>query len=138
MATTKKIIQKDAQGNVMEVDIGANATNITQDSTHRFVTDAEKESWSAKANTKTYTTTISTTWTGSNAPYTQTIAVSGILATDNPVVDCVLSAATATALLQEKAWNCISRITTAANSITVTCNKKKPVTAIPIQLKVVR
>lgn len=63
MATTKKIIQKDAQGNVIEVDIGANATNITQDSTHRFVTDAEKTTWNAKQNAITIDTALSSSST---------------------------------------------------------------------------
>lgn len=63
MATTKKIIQKDAQGNVIEVDIGANATNITQDSTHRFVTDTEKTIWNAKQNAITIDTALSSSST---------------------------------------------------------------------------
>lgn len=63
MATTKKIIQKDAQGNVIEVNIGANATNITQDSTHRFVTDTEKTIWNAKQNAITIDTALSSSST---------------------------------------------------------------------------
>lgn len=63
MATTKKIIQKDAQGNVIEVDIGANATNITEDSTHRFVTDVEKSTWNAKQNAITIDTALSSSST---------------------------------------------------------------------------
>lgn len=86
----------------------------------------------------TYTATISTSWSGSSAPYIQTVTVNGILSTDNPIVDVVLSSTLETAKGQEKAWACVSRIVTSANTLTVYCNTKKPTTAIPIQLKVVR
>ncbi len=86
----------------------------------------------------TYTTTITTTWTGTTAPYTQSISIPGISASDTPIVDAVLSSTLATAQAEESAWNCVSKIVTDANKIVVTCNKKKPTTAIPIQLKVVR
>lgn len=88
--------------------------------------------------TATYTATITTTWAGTAAPYTQDITVNGILSSDNPIVDAVLSATLATAQAQEKAWGYVSKITTSTNTITVVCNKTKPTTAIPIQLKVVR
>lgn len=90
------------------------------------------------ATVATYTATLSTTWDGTTAPYTQTVTVTGILATDNPVVDVVLSSTPATALLEAAAWGKISRIVTAANSITAYCNEEAPAQALNIQLKVVR
>lgn len=86
---------------------------------------------------KIYTATISTSWTGSSAPYTQTITVTGITNADTPIVDVVLSSTTSTALSQQEAWNCVSKIETGTNQITVTCLEDKPTIAIPIQLKVV-
>ena len=77
-------------------------------------------------------------WEGSTAPYTQTITVDGILSTDNPIVDVILSDSLDTAILEEKAWGNISKIVTNDGSITAICNKKKPVTGVRIQLKVVR
>lgn len=90
------------------------------------------------ATAETYTATLSTTWTGSSAPYTQTVTVTGITSSDTPIVDVVLSTTTSTALNQLEAWGCVSKITTGTNQITVTCLEDKPITAIPIQLKVVR
>lgn len=90
------------------------------------------------ATTADYSTTIGTTWVGSSAPYTQTITVTGILATDTPFVFPVFDSDNTIAIAQQTAWNNCSQITTAANSITVTCFSEKPTTAIPIQLKVVR
>lgn len=89
--------------------------------------------------TQLYTVTINTTnWVGTSAPYTQEITINGILETDTPIIDVVLSSMPSTALLQERAWNCVSRIVTSTNKITIYCNKKKPTVAIPIQIKVVR
>lgn len=91
----------------------------------------------AKAETTTYSATIGTTWTGVAAPYTQTVNVVGILATDNPLVDVVLSDTYATAVSQQEDWAKIFRITTAAGSITVYATEQTTV-ALTIQLKVVR
>lgn len=81
------------------------------------------------------TSTITTSWTGTSAPFTQTIAISGITSSDKPVISPVFSTTLATAILQKEAWNQISKIETGLNSITVTCFEDKPVTAIPIQIK---
>lgn len=90
-----------------------------------------------KATTLTLTATLSTAWTGSG-PYTQTVPVNGLLATDNPVVDVALSDAAATAQEQLEAWTCVGRIVTAANELTVICYEDVPAVALPIRLKVVR
>lgn len=81
------------------------------------------------------TATITTTWAGSVAPYTQTITIAGVLASEEPVISPVYSTTLATALLQKEAWNQIGKINTGAGVITVTCFEDKPVTAIPIQIK---
>ena len=75
-------------------------------------------------------------WLGDTSPYTQTVAVSGILATDSPIVDVVLTEGNETAELE--AWGYIGRIDTAADSITVTCFEDKPTVDLNIQIKVVR
>ena len=100
-------------------------------------TTAENFTKNGNAAAKTFTATLSTSWSGSG-PYTQTVTVSGLLEVDNPIVDAVLSSATSTAKAQRDAWALVDRITTAANSITAYAYDKKPTTAIPIQLKVVR
>ena len=84
-----------------------------------------------------YTATLGTGWTGSG-PYTQTVAVSGILATDMPHITPVYDAANATAIAQKEAWNCVSKAEAAAGGIKFTCFENKPTTAIPIQVEVMR
>lgn len=81
------------------------------------------------------TATITTTWTGISAPYTQTITVTGVTSNDKPIISPVYSGDNATAILQKEAWNMIGKIQTGANSITCTCFEDKPITAIPIQIK---
>lgn len=91
------------------------------------------------ATVNTYTATIGTNWTtASTGEYSQTISVSGILSTDNPIVDVVLDSEKELALSQLEAWGCVSKIETTNGSIAVTCFEDMPEIAIPIQLKVVR
>lgn len=86
---------------------------------------------------RTFTATISTDWTGSG-PYTQTVAVAGILETDMPHITPVYSSTNVTAIAQKEAWAQVSRGEAAAGGIKFTCFAGKPVTAIPIQIEVVR
>ena len=120
------------------------ANNYTHPSTHsadiivdgmtnKAYTATEKTNLANLLSTKT--TTITTTWTGSTAPYTQTITVNGITSNDKPVISPIYSTTNATAILEKTAWNLIGKIETGTNSITVTCFEKKPVTAINVQIK---
>ena len=85
----------------------------------------------------TYTATLSTSWTGSG-PYTQTVAVAGILATDMPHIMPVYSSDNATAITQKEAWSCVSKAEAAAGGIKFTCFEDKPGAEIPIQIEVMR
>ncbi len=110
-----------------------NGTTITPDS-QKVVNVQINET-----TVNTYTATIGTDWTtASTGEYLQTISVSGIFSTDNPIVDVVLSSEKELALSQLEAWGCISKIETTNGSITATCFEDMPRVAIPIQLKVVR
>ena len=91
------------------------------------------------ASTATYTASIDTSWTANSAGgYMQTVAVNGMLASDNPIVDVILGADVDANALYIEAWALITRITTAASSITLYANGDAPATAFNIQLKVVR
>jgi hypothetical protein len=92
-----------------------------------------------KATSKNFTATIPTTGWSSSAPYTNTITVSGMLASDsNFPVSPVYSTDKATRTAQAEAWGKVSMIAAGANLITVTCDEEIPATAIPIQITVVR
>ena len=98
---------------------------------------ANIEAGSGLVTRQTYTATVGTGWTGSG-PYTQTVAVSGILASDMPHVVPVYDADNTTAQAQREAWGCVSRGVAAAGGIQFTCFEDKPETAIPIQIEVMR
>lgn len=98
---------------------------------------ANIEAGSGLVTRQTYTATLGTGWTGSG-PYTQAVAVSGILATDMPHIIPVYSTDNAMAIAQKEAWNCVSRGVAAAGGIQFTCFEDKPETAIPIQIEVMR
>jgi hypothetical protein len=76
-------------------------------------------------------------WSAS-APYTQTVNAAGMLTTDAPLADVVLSATAATAKAQLEAYGYIGRIDTGSGQITVTCYEDKPAVDLTLVLKVVR
>ena len=88
---------------------------------------------------KTFSTTVTTTWTASDIYFYQDIAVTGILATDNPIVDInpTSNASHADVAAYAEAISKVFRIQTSANSIRVWATAK-PAIAFPIRLKVVR
>jgi hypothetical protein len=83
------------------------------------------------------TTTLDTTWSGTSAPYTKTVSVSGILSTDTPIIDVVMSGTYSTDEARIEAWGYIYRAVTADNSITFYA-MEKPTVSLPIQIRVVR
>lgn len=99
---------------------------------------ANKAYVDTKATVHSYTASLSTTWTGTSAPYTQSISISGILSTDKPHITPVYSTTNATAILEKKAWNCISKAETSAGKITFTCFEEKPTQALSLQMEVIR
>ncbi len=96
------------------------------------------ESEANKTVVALYNTTLLSSGWSSSAPYTQTVSIQGILATDTPIADVVLDQSTPTALTQIEAWMSVSKIETADGSITATCFEELPTIDITIQLKVVR
>lgn len=116
------------------IDLGGNAlTNVKSPAADA---DAATKGY-VDGKRKTFTATVGTGWTGSG-PYTQTVAVSGILASDMPHVVPVYDADNTTAQAQREAWGCVSRGVAAAGGIQFTCFGDKPETAIPIQIEVMR
>ena len=86
---------------------------------------------------KQFSAALATAWEGAG-PFTQTVAVKGILASDMPHVTPVYDADNTMAQAQREAWGCVSRGVAAAGGIQFTCFGDKPETAIPIQIEVMR
>lgn len=91
------------------------------------------------AVSKRFTAQIGTTWTDTSggAPYSQTISITGMLASDHPVVDVVLSDVYSTAQTQIDEWGKIYRVVSGENSLTVYADAATT-EAIDIQILCVR
>lgn len=81
----------------------------------------------------TYNTTISTTWIGSSAPYYQNISIPGLITTDNPIVDIILTGVYADDMKVIEEWNNIYRIIVEDNNIKV---YSTDITTIPINIQI--
>ena len=121
-------------------DYEAAGTAASAIATHNTADDAHSELFAEKAEVATYTATLTTTYAeDSNGYQAQTVNVSGLLVTDEPTIDCVLSGTDKdadTAILQ--AFSLINRATTGAGTLTVQCIGDAPTVAIPLILQVVR
>ena len=107
-------------------------------------TFAQLKSVLGGATTATYTATIPVagTWTtGSSARaglfYKSVTGITGLLATDTPIIDIVQTGTETTDIIMRADWANVTQITTAANSVTV-YTKVVPTGNMPIQLKVIR
>lgn len=125
----------DAQTEANEAEARAKAYTDQKVSTHAAVKASLSQL--GHVNHTVLTTTLNTTWQGSKAPYTKTQTVNGLLATDTPIVDVVMSGNFETDEARIEAWGYVYRITTADNAITLYATEK-PTVSLPIQLKVVR
>lgn len=111
---------------------------ITQDSSNRFVTDAEKSTWNGKASVLDLTVTLpSTSWTGASAPYTKAVTLSGILSTDKPIVDIEPSGTYATDVIMRENWKKVYDLDTSTNTLTFYADSV-PSADIPLKVKVIR
>lgn len=135
---TSTVLGGVKSGTDITVDASGNVS-INDDSHNHVISniDGLQDALNACATTKNYNVTLNTTWSGSSAPFSKTQTVTGILATDTPIVDVIMSGTYATDEARQEAWSNIYRITTANNSITLYA-KEKPTVNLPIQLKVVR
>lgn len=105
----------------------------------KALSDQITELDSAKASTAAYTATLAASGWSGTVPYTQTVSVAGILATDNPFVDVDMSGATgSTGNDLTDAWTYVGRVTANNGSVTAYCYEEKPTVNLPIILKVVR
>lgn len=76
-------------------------------------------------------------WSGTAAPYSQAVTISGVLAADEPIIDLVPSSTYATAVNEDEAWEKIYRAVTAANKITFYA-KEKPTVALNFKARCIR
>lgn len=111
------------------------ASMITQDATHRFTSDTEKNGW----NKFLFSAAITVPASGWSAevPYTQTVSVSGLTSAMDVMLTLNITGSPTTD--QVKVWKAalgmIDVGTTADGSVTFTCYSKKPAVDLPLYIK---
>ena len=124
-----------AENYVEDYTAGYTASQI---SNHDSAASAHSSLFQAKAERKLFSASLSTTWSGTAAPYTQTITVSGILASDTPHVVPVFSTNNDTAIGELEAWALINKAIAGNGTITFSCFTEKPEVAVNLQIEVIR
>lgn len=134
-AATKKYVDDSVSGKANKVSSPTTDNFASLKSDGDIQDSGKKASDFAEKNFKT--ATITTTWSGTSAPYTQDVAISGMTSDNKPVIAPVYSDTLETAIAQQTAWNLIDKIVTDEDKITCYCFTDKPEVEIPIQLWVV-
>jgi len=77
-------------------------------------------------------------WTGSAAPFTQAVTISGVLSTDSPIIDLVPDDDDyATAVAEDTAWGQIYKAVATTNTITFYA-KEEPTVALTFKARCIR
>lgn len=115
-------------------DIPDKLSELSEDTTHRLVSDTEKTEWNAKVKKSSIVTAtlLSIGWTGDAAPYTYALTVSGVTATSNQEVLPALNI-TAEQLEALQGAN-IQDGGQAENSMTLKAYGDKPTIDLPIRV----
>src|SRR5690606_21496486 len=86
-ATANRIMMRDANGRA-KVAVPAEADDIARkDTVDNHAIQTATLSNLGHVKHAVLTATLNTTWSGSSAPYSKTVTVSGILSTDTPIID---------------------------------------------------
>ena len=104
-------------------------------------TDAGDASTKGYVDGKHFLATVSLpaeSWAGDAAPYTQTAALPGMLATDRPHYGVVYSGTAEEKSAQKEGFSLVDDLDTAAGSVTFSCFEEAPGVDLVIQLEVNR
>ncbi len=119
-------------------DSYVNSYTEAQLNAHDSAADAHNSKFQTKAERKLFTATISASWSGEEAPFTQSVSISGILASDTPHITPIFSTNSGTAAAELEAWALINKATADNGAILFSCFAKKPAVAINVQIEVIR
>lgn len=123
------------------VELDTSDLNVKYEEALAELRSAIDEAWSGEisegAVSMYYTGSIPTGWSGSG-PYTKVVTLSGILATDHPIVDLLPSATYSDAEKQIEAWGNIYKVVASAADTLTFYATDKPDVAIPIQVRCIR
>lgn len=134
-----KVLRVNSSGNweAAEIEIPEITvdTALSSTSTNPVQNKVVKVALDEKATTANYTAALSTSWTSKTGYVQQTVTVSGLLATDNPIIDLVTTTSGFEA--EQEAWSKVFKAVVAKNSITFYASEATA-KKINLQIKVVR
>lgn len=85
-----------------------------------------------------YTGTLAAaSWSGNSAPYYQGLTINGLLASDTPIIDIVMSGTYSTDEARNREWGKIISAMASGNTLAVYASEL-PTVDLPIQLQCVR
>jgi len=100
--------------------------------------NANCDGYTIKTDNQVILATIGTNWVGDEAPYSQAIAISGILESDTPHVTPVYNGDLESKIAQMEAWGMISEGEAGEGVIVFSCFEDKPEVEVSIQIEVNR
>ena len=113
--------------------------SLINEKADQIALDAVNTTVEGKADApKTFIATLSASSWGTTEPFRQSVTVSGILSTDEPLTDIKLTDNATTASQELQSWEYISDIKTSNNLISAVCLKKKPTVNMTIRMQVIR
>lgn len=123
--TQTYVSQQEFNNAIEEINQNLKDT-IKQETLDDFVAEINEKISTVADKKKVYNIIIDTTWTGDEAPYTKTIDVQGVLATDIVNLYPVWSENLDTRRTEKEEYSKISMITSSDNAITLMCDDDKP------------
>ena len=115
-----------------------NAPNVTIEYHPSSIFLSKDEAALLQSKIKRFTGTLAQgDWLGSAPPYSQQAQVDGLIPTDEPIVDLIVSSDFATAEAEEKGWAQIYRMVSGEGIVTVYA-KKRPSVELNFKMKVAR
>ena len=126
------------KGSTMEGNLNLNGWNVTGLGTPADSGDAASKAYVDGKHRILEVVLLPASWSGDSAPYSQTVALEGILESDSPHYGVVLSGTTEEKLARKEAFGYIDQLETADGAITFTCLEDKPEVSLTIQLEVNR
>ena len=128
----------DISGTYETISNKSDSYSVSSSTTYAS-TKALVDGLTTKAEISKYTVSVGTNWTqDAGGKYTQSVSVSGILATDTPIIDLILSDNVDTANSQLESWACVSKVTTTNGGITLSCYNTQPTAEMQLQILCVR
>ena len=123
--TQTYVSQQEFNNAIEEINQNLKDT-IKQETLDDFVAEINEKISTVADKKKVYNIIIDTTWTGDEAPYTKTIDVQGVLATDIVNLYPVWSENLDTRQTEKEEYSKISMVTSSENAIELTCDDDKP------------